>query len=40
MTSDDKYYVCNRDILTQPIQMQLYVKQKTFLSIFFCVFEI
>ena len=29
-TSDDKYSLLNRDNLTQPIQMQLPQKQKTF----------
>ena len=29
-TVTDKIYLLNRDILTQPIQMQLYQKQKTF----------
>ena len=27
---DDKHYLLNRDILTQPIQMQLSQKEKTF----------
>ena len=27
---DDKHYLLNRDNLTQPIQMQLYQKQKHF----------
>ena len=30
MTADDKHYLLNRDNLTQPIQMQLSQKQKTF----------
>ena len=33
-TADDKYFLLNRDNLTQPIQMQLSVKEKTF-SYFF-----
>ena len=30
LTADDKYSLLNRDNLTQPIQMQLSQKQKTF----------
>ena len=30
LTADDKYSLLNRDNLTQPIQMQLSKKQKTF----------
>ena len=30
LTVDDKHYLLNRENLTQPIQMQLYQKQKTF----------
>ena len=30
MTVDGKRYLLNRENLTQPIQMQLYQKQKTF----------
>ena len=30
LTADDKHYLLNRDILTQPIQMQLSQKEKTF----------
>ena len=30
MNADDKYSLLNRDNLTQPIQMQLSQKQKTF----------
>ena len=30
LTVDDKHYLLNRDNLTQPIQMQLSEKQKTF----------
>ena len=37
LTADDKHYLLNRDNLTQPIQMQLSQKQKTF-SEFFCAF--
>ena len=38
LTADDKHYLLNRDNLTQPIQMQISQKQKTFsqfLSAFF-----
>ena len=37
LTANDKRYLLNRDNLTQPIQMQLSQKQKTF-SEFFCAF--
>ena len=37
LSADDKYSLLNRDNLTQPIQMQLSRKQKTF-SEFFCSF--
>ena len=32
---NDKHYLLNRDNLTQPIQMQLSQKQKTFCRFFF-----
>ena len=35
LTADDKHYLLNRDNLTQPIQMQLSQKQKTFSEFFF-----
>ena len=35
LTVDDKDYLLNRDNLTQPIQMQLSKKQKSFSQIFF-----
>ena len=35
LTVDEKDYLLNRDNLTQPIQMQLYQKQKTFSEFFF-----
>ena len=35
LTLDDKDYLLNRDNLTQPIQMQLSQKQKTFSEFFF-----
>ena len=37
LSADGKYSVLNRDNLTQPIQMQLSQKQKTF-SQYFCAF--
>ena len=35
MTADGKNYLLNRENLMQPIQMQLYQKQKTFPQFFF-----
>ena len=35
LTVDEKHYLLNRDNLTQPIQMQLSQKQKTFSEFFF-----
>ena len=35
MTVDDKHYLLNRDTLTQPVQMQLSQKQKSFSEFFF-----
>ena len=35
LTLDDKHYMLNRDNLTQPIQIQLSLKQKTFSKFFF-----
>ena len=35
LTVDDKHYLLNRDNLTEPIQMQLSKKQKTFSEISF-----
>ena len=37
---DNKHYLLNKDNLKQPIQMQLYQKQKTFSELFFCIFKI
>ena len=34
LTADDKHYMLNRDNLTQPIQIQLSQKQKTFSQFF------
>ena len=34
LTVDDKYYLFNKDNLTQPIQMQLSKKQEKFSEIF------
>ena len=39
LTGDDKHYLLNRDNLTQPIQMQLSQKQKTFYELFFAVLK-
>ena len=38
LTVNDKRYLLNRDNLTQPIQMQLSQKQKTFCQFFFFFF--
>ena len=35
LTVNDKHYLLNRDNLTQPIQIQLSEKQKTFFNFFF-----
>ena len=35
LITDDKHYLLNRDNLTEPIQMQLSQKQKTFSEFFF-----
>ena len=35
LTVNEKHYLLNRDNLTQPIQMQLSQKQKTFSEFFF-----
>ena len=35
LTLDDKHYLFNRDNLTQPIQIQLSQRQKTFPEFFF-----
>ena len=35
LTVDEKHYLLNRDNLTQPIQIQLSQKQKTFSEFFF-----
>ena len=35
LTADDKHYLLNRNNLTEPIQMQLSQKQKTFSEFFF-----
>ena len=35
LITDDKHYLLNRDNLTQPIQIQLSQKQKTFSQFFF-----
>ena len=38
LTVDDKDYLLNRDNLTQPIQIQLSQKEKTFSAFFFLHF--
>ena len=40
MTAADKDYLPNRNNLTQPIQMQLYKKQKTISEFFSCISKI
>ena len=40
LTVNDKHYLLNRDNLTQPIQMQLYQKQKKFSEFFSCISKI
>ena len=35
LTIDEKHYLLTRDNLMQPIQIELYEKQKTFFQIFF-----
>ena len=37
LTADEKHYLLNRENLTQPIQIQLTQKQKTFSDFFFAV---
>ena len=39
MTVNDRYYLFNRDNLTQPIQMQLSEKKETFSQFFFAFLE-
>ena len=36
---DDKHYTLNRDNVTQPIQIQLSQKQKTFSKFYFAFFK-
>ena len=38
LTIDDKHFLLNRDNLRQPIQMQLYQKQKKISEFFFFAF--
>ena len=40
LTVDEKHYLLNRDNSTQPIQMQLYQKQKSFAEFFVCILKI
>ena len=35
LTVDGKHYMLNRENLTEPIQIQLFLKQKTFSEFFF-----
>ena len=37
---DDKHYLLNTDNITQPIQMQLYQKQKKISEFFSCISKI
>ena len=37
LTVDEKHYMLNRDKLTQPIQIQLSQKQKTFSQFFYAL---
>ena len=37
LTADDKHYLLNQDNLTQPIQLQLSQKQKSFAEFFFAI---
>ena len=39
LTVNDRYYLFNRDNLTQPIQMQLSEKKETFSEFFFAFLE-
>ena len=36
---NDKHYLLNRDNLSQPIQMQLFQKEKSFSEFFFRIFK-
>ena len=40
LTVDDKHYLLNSDNLTQPIQMQLYRRPKSFAEFYFCILKI
>ena len=37
LTADEKHYLLNQDNLTQPIQLQLSQKQKSFAEFFFAI---
>ena len=37
LTVDEKHYLLTRDNLMQPIQIELYQKEKTFFEIFFAI---
>ena len=40
LTVDEKHFLLTRDILAQPIQMQLYQKRKTLSEFFVWIFKI
>ena len=40
LTADDKHYLLNRDNSKQPIEMELYQKQKKLSEFFFFISEI
>ena len=40
LTVQEKHFLLNRDNLTQPTQIQLYKKQKTFSYFFSCISKI
>ena len=40
LTTNDNYFLLNRDKLMQPINMQRYKKEKKLSTFFFCIFEI
>ena len=37
LTVDEKHYLLTRDNLMQPIQIELYQKEKTFFELFFAI---
>ena len=40
LTAADKYYLLNRDNLAQPIEMQIFQKEKNISQFFFCIVKI